>query len=92
MMLIIEGNKQSFFVDRHATAFIRLFPLAITNESIPRRTFVTEDPYDGRNEFKVSDVRPEKLHSKLCDRDSLTEEKLNQIFGKMKSYSKDFLN
>ena len=57
--------------------------MAIANGPMPRRTFVTEDPYDGRNEFKVNNNIADLLHSQLSDRDTLTKEKLDMIFGKL---------
>ena len=61
--------------------------MAITDGSVPRRTFIMEDPYDGRNEYKPDDNRGDLLHNDLSDDDTLSRDKLDMIFGENHSSS-----
>ena len=80
MMLITAGRLWLIQFCDHIHRF-RLFPLPVSDDSIPRRTFVMEDPYDGRNEYKTTDNRSELLHSQMTDDDTLSRDKLDMLFG-----------
>ena len=70
----------------------RYFQWADLSVPVKHRSFIIEDPYDGRDGFKVTKNNDVMLHSKLADRDTYHREKLDIIFGKIFPYKQIHYN